>query len=123
VPTITEEERKIEDLAERTFNNIVIVQNQLIANKTQKIDDLLAKIGLLKNQIQKDFNFSWGQKIQQLLSQFASSSEQIVKGYDDLKNEIGLLRGQIKILQDKLEGKMEYQHKEVLMNITALQKD
>ena len=123
MPTITEEERKIEDLAERTLKNIVIVQNQLIANKTQNIDELLAKIGQLKNEIQKDFNFSWGLKIQELFSQFASSSEQIVAGYDDLKNEIGLLRGQIKILQAKLEGKMEDQHKEVLMNITALKKD
>ena len=75
MPTITEEERKIEDLAERTFKNIVIVQNQLIANKTQNNDELLAKIGQLKNEIQKDFNFSWGLKIQELFSQFASSSE------------------------------------------------
>ena len=123
MPTITAEERKIEDLVERTFNNIVIVQNQLIANKTQNIDELLAKIGPLKIEIQKDFNFSWGLKIQELFSQFVSSSEQIVTGYDDLKNEIGLLRGQIKILQAKLEGKIEDQHKEVLMNITALKKD
>ena len=99
------------------------MQNQLIANKTQNIEELLAKIGQLKNEIQKDFNFSWGLKIQELFSQFASSSEQIVTGYDDLKNEIGLLRGQIKILQDKFEGKMEDQHKEVLMNFTALQKN
>ena len=123
MPTITEEERKIEDLVERTFNNIVKVQNQLIANKTQNIEELLAKIAQLKNEIQKDFNFSWGLKIQELFSQFASSSEQIVTGYDDLKNEIGLLRGQIKILQHKLEGKMEDQHKELLMNFTALQKN
>ena len=33
----------------------------------------------------------------------------IVTEYDDFKNEIGLLRGQIKILQNKLEDKMEDQ--------------
>ena len=48
---------------------------------------------------------------------------QIITGYDELKNDIGLLRGQIKILQDKLEGKIDYKHKELLMNFTVLQKD
>jgi len=41
-----------------------------------------------------------------LLSQFGSYSEQIVVGYDELKNEIGMLRSQIKLLQEKLEGKI-----------------
>jgi hypothetical protein len=41
-----------------------------------------------------------------LLSQFGSYSEQIVVGYDELKNEIGMLRSQIKLLQEKLEEKM-----------------
>ena len=68
MPTITAEERKIEDLVERTFNNIVIVQNQLIANKTQNLNELLAKISKLKNEILKDFNLSWGIKIQELFS-------------------------------------------------------
>ncbi len=85
------------------------MQNQLIVNKTENINELLAKIGQLNNDIQKDFNFSWGLKIQELSSKFASSSVRIVTEYDDFKNEIGLLRGQIKILQNKLEGKMEDQ--------------
>ena len=55
-----------------------------------------------------------------LLSQFGSYSEQIVVGYDELKNEIGMLRSQIKLLQEKLEGKMEDHHeemKEIIQNI------
>ena len=55
-----------------------------------------------------------------LLSQFSSYSEQIVVGYDELKNEIGMLRSQIKLLQEKLEGKMEDHHeemKEIIQNI------
>ena len=55
-----------------------------------------------------------------LLSQFGSYSEQIVVGYDELKNEIGMLRSQIKLLQEKLEGKMEDHHeemKEIMQNI------
>ena len=58
-----------------------------------------------------------------LLSQFGSYSEQIVVGYDELKNEIGMLRSQIKLLQEKLEEKMEDQHgeikeiKEIIQNI------
>ena len=55
-----------------------------------------------------------------LLSQFGSYSEQIVVGYDELKNEIGMLRSQIKLLQEKLEGKMEdhlEEMKEIIQNI------
>ncbi len=55
-----------------------------------------------------------------LLSQFSSYSEQIVVGYDELKNEIGMLRSQIKLLQEKLEEKMKDNHeemKEIMHNI------
>ena len=55
-----------------------------------------------------------------LLFQFGSYSEQVVVGYDELKNEIGMLRSQIKLLQEKLEGKMEDHHeemKEIIQNI------
>ena len=52
-----------------------------------------------------------------LLSQFGSYSEQIVVGYNDLKNEISMLRSQIKLYQEKLEGKMEDHHKEIIQNI------
>jgi hypothetical protein len=56
------------EAGEKTFNNIVILQSQLVANKTENINELLAKIDNLKNDIQKDFNFSWGLKIQELFS-------------------------------------------------------
>ena len=55
-----------------------------------------------------------------LLSQFGSYSEQIVVGYDELKNEIGMLRSQIKLYQEKLEEKMKDNHeemKEIIQNI------
>ena len=52
-----------------------------------------------------------------LLSQFGSYSEQIVIGYNDLKNEISMLRSQIKLYQEKLEEKMEDHHKEIMQNI------
>ena len=55
-----------------------------------------------------------------LLSQFGSYSEQIVVGYDELKNEIGMLRSQIKLYQEKLEEKMKDNHeemKEIMQNI------
>ena len=55
-----------------------------------------------------------------LLSQFVSYSEQIVVGYDELKNEIGMLRSQIKLYQEKLEGKMDDHQeelKEIIQNI------
>ena len=32
---------------------------------------------------------------------------QIVEGHEELMNEIGMLRNQIKILQDRLEAKLE----------------
>ena len=99
------------------------MQSQLISNRLQDNNEIFAKLGQLKNEIKKDFNYSWGIKISDIFSQFASSSEQIITGYDELKNEIGLLRGQIKILQEKLEGQMKDQHIEVLMNFSALQKD
>ena len=114
------EERKIEQLVEKTFNNIVVVQSQLISNRLQDNNEIFAKLGQLKNEIQKEFNYSWGIKISDLFSQFASYSEKIITGYDELKNEIGLLRGKIEILQDKLKSQMKDQHKEVLMNLTAI---
>jgi hypothetical protein len=55
-----------------------------------------------------------------LLSQFGSYSEQIVVGYDELRNEIGMLRSQIKLYQEKLEEKMKDNHeemKEIIQNI------
>jgi hypothetical protein len=52
-----------------------------------------------------------------LLFQFGSYSEQIVVGYDELKNEITMLRSQIKLLQEKLEEKTENHHKEIMQNI------
>ena len=55
-----------------------------------------------------------------LLSQFGSYSEQIVFGYDELKNEIGMLRSQIKLYQEKLEELMKDNHeemKEIIQNI------
>jgi len=52
-----------------------------------------------------------------LLSQFGSYSEQIVVGYNDLKNEISMLRSQIKMYQEKLEEKLEDHHKEIMQNI------
>jgi hypothetical protein len=54
-----------------------------------------------------------------LLSQFGSYSEQIVVGYDELKNEITMLRSQIKLLQEKLEEKTENHHKEIMQNIAT----
>jgi len=57
-----------------------------------------------------------------LLSQFGSYSEQIVVGYDELKNEIGMLRSQIKLYQEKLEEKMKDNHeemKEIMQNIAT----
>ena len=54
-----------------------------------------------------------------LLSQFGSYSEQIVVGYNDLKNEISMLRSQIKQYQEKLEEKMEDHHKEVMKNFAS----
>ena len=54
------------------------------------------------------------------LSQFGSYSEQIVIGYNDLKNEISMLRSQIKLYQENLEEKMEDHHKEVMRNFAFL---
>ena len=99
------------------------MQSQLISNRSQDNIEIFAKLSQLKNEIQKDFNYSWGVKISDLISQFASSSEQIITGYDELKNEIGLLRGKIEIMQNMLEGQMKDQLKEVLMNFSVLQKD
>jgi hypothetical protein len=90
------EERKTENMLERIFFNVVQVQNQLIANRLKDNTEVFGKIAQLRNELKNDFRDSWSQKIADLLAQFASYSEQIVAGYDDLKNEIVMLRGQIK---------------------------
>jgi hypothetical protein len=44
------------------------VQSQLISNRLQDNNEIFAKLGQLKNEIQKDFNYSWGVKISDLFS-------------------------------------------------------
>jgi hypothetical protein len=78
VRVIFSEDKKFELKLENILSKIVSLQGLLIATKEKDNQEIIARIGKLRNEIRNDSNDSFSSKISKLFSEFASFSEQII---------------------------------------------
>jgi hypothetical protein len=92
VPTLTQEEKKMEKNFKNILEKILFVQNFLIGLPTKNNKSVTDKISEMNDEIKKEIGEQLGQKFEKLYYDIINFTETVITGNIELKQQIEELK-------------------------------
>jgi hypothetical protein len=103
VPTLTQEEKKMEKNFKNVLDKILFVQNFLISLPMKNNKGIADKISEMNDEIKKEIREQLGLKFEKLYDDIINFTETVITGNIELKQKIEDLQTLLNLRHDKIE--------------------